>query len=103
MSAPEQTSWESQLAYVVAVYELVAAGHRLLGDRLDDIETARRDVVAVIDRALAAGVAERDIDVVLARLAAGANASHNDESRPTEGGSRATVPRRGEAKEVPAV
>jgi hypothetical protein len=62
------TAWERDLAAALALYDLALAGHALIPSD-HRIETARREVVASIDRAVAAGVPEPDIDATLSRHA----------------------------------
>lgn len=69
VSAP--AAWERNLAFAVAVHDVIVAGDRLLGRVSPAHERARKAVVDVIDAALADGVSERSIDAALARLRAG--------------------------------
>jgi hypothetical protein len=57
-------AWQRDIAAAVALHDLVTAGHFFVpSDQL--IERARVGVVAAIDRAVAAGVPEADIDAAL--------------------------------------
>lgn len=62
-------SWERDLAAALAAFDLVAAGHRLVADPFA-VERARQGVEDAIDRAIAAGVPEADVDAALSRYAA---------------------------------
>lgn len=57
-------SWERSLAQMVALHDLAVAGYDLTGNAAA-VESARLEVVAVIDRTIAAGVPESAIDAAL--------------------------------------
>lgn len=61
-------SWRERLAFRVAAHDVIVSGDRLLGRVSPEAEAARLAVVEVIDEALAAGVPQPVIDVVLVGL-----------------------------------
>lgn len=72
MTAP---AWERRLRLAVELYELAVAGYRIVGNA-GAVESARLEVVAVIDRTITEGVPEQEIDLALGRIAA-----ENDDGR----------------------
>lgn len=58
--------WRERLAFRVAAHDVIVSGDRLLGRVSPEAEAARLAVVEVIDEALAAGVPQPVVDVVLA-------------------------------------
>lgn len=68
MTAGGGVSWRERLAFRVATHDVIVRGDRLLGRVSPEAEAARLAVVEVIDEALAAGVQQPVIDVVLAGL-----------------------------------
>ncbi len=61
-------AWERRLTYAISLYRVALDGHALTGGHGDAVDGARRDVVGVLDAAMAAGVTEAEQDAALERI-----------------------------------
>jgi len=64
----DRPRWERRLAQAVALWDLTAGAHKMVGGQADRLEAARVAIVELLDEATSAGVSEAEQDEVLASL-----------------------------------